>query len=381
MSRARKEAAPVEKGPLPIDPAYLSAHANPVLASLDQWSAQERVPPVLLLTGPRGSGKREIAYYLAQTLQCERAGFTKPSEEGGLFGASEGGGLFGDSPVAPAAATPARACGECPSCLRALDGNSLDFREIRLEEDKKTYGVDQFREVKETMGFSGYGGGFRIFLVAEAERMTNQAANSLLKLLEEPPPGWIFLLTASDASLLPTTVVSRCQMLRLRPLPEKELSGLLAAREVPSDRVGVAVALAEGSLSRALELSEDEAWEARATLLRFLSQPQSVFFPLVDYASGDVARFRLLLDQFEHLLSDLVRRARMPDAKLRNVDAKKSIEDHFAKCVKRKGSVDAALEFWIGRSERLFKLRREMTTPLSQKILVQDFLAPWMDAV
>jgi hypothetical protein len=379
MSRARAETAK-PKGPLPIDPALLAAHENPVFPSLDQWQAQKRVPPVLLLTGPRGCGKRDIAYYLAQTLHCERAGFTTANSED-LF-ASGGASLFGDADPAPApSSASARPCGECPSCIRAVDGNAIDFREIRLEADAQTFKIDQFREVKETMGFSGFAGSYRIFLISEAERMTNQAANSLLKLLEEPPPGWIFLLTVSDATLLPSTVVSRCQMLRLRPIPEAELAALLRQHEVPEERVDVLAALSEGSLSRALELADDDSWETRGTILQFLSQPQSVFSALVDYAASEPANFRLLLDQFEQILADLVRRARLPGTPFRNRDAAKSLDEHYARCVKRLGSADAALSFWVARSERLFRMRREITAPLNQKVLAQDFLAPWMDAV
>jgi hypothetical protein len=143
----------------------------------------------------------------------------------------------------------------------------------------------------------------------------------------------------------------------------------------------VLVALAEGSLARALDLANEDSWETRGTILQFLAQPQSVFGALVDYAAAEPANFRLLLDQFEQILADLVRRARMPESPFRNGDARKSLDDHFARCTKRKGSVDAALSFWIARSERLFRIRREMTAPLNQKVLAQDFLAPWMDAV
>lgn len=393
MSRSRAAASETKKkGPLPIEPALLAAHSNPVFSSLDQWLEGKRVPPVLLLTGPRGCGKREIAYYLAQTLQCERAGFSGGETADGDSSADSGDeatlGLFGameieskPEPSSPAPSSPARACGECPSCRRAIDGNSFDFREIQTEGESSVLKVDQFREIKESVGFSGFSGSYRIFLIPDAERMNASAANSMLKLLEEPPPGWVFLLTVPDASLLPSTIVSRCQLLRLRPLPEKELEDLLAAREIPPARIPTLVQLAEGSLSRAMELAGDEAWETRGTILQFLTQPQSAFSDLVDYAASESSRFRLLLDQFEQILADLIRRSEMPSFPVKNQDAKKVLEDHFARCVKRRGGVDGARNFWMSRSERLCRLRREMTAPLNQKVLVQDFLAPWMDAV
>ncbi len=371
MTKAKRGSTPRENpSPLPVPPELLAAHPG-VSDALARWLESGHVPPVLLLTGPRGCGKRAIAYHVAQTLQCERAGFSKQDEPEGLFG----------GPSAPRAGTVPEPCGECATCARALSGQALDFKEIRLEADAQTFKIDQFRELKESLGFSGYAGASRIFLISEAERMTPQAANSLLKILEEPPEGWIFLLTVSDPSLLPSTVVSRCQMLRMRPLGEDVLCSLLNKEDIPSERITVLARIAEGSLSRARDLASDESWEARSILLQFLGQPSGAYHGLIDYASGDPARFRLLLDQFEHLLSDLIRRSRLPSEPYANSDASRALDEHAAKVSKRLGSAQAALLFWIDRSERLFRLRREMTAPLNQKILIQDFLSPWMDAV
>lgn len=365
--------------PLPIAPVLLAAHSNPVLNALAQWRAQKKVPPVLLLSGPRGCGKRDVAYHLVQTLQCETAGF---SEEAG---ADSGPSLFGETPpptLASVLVTDVPApCGTCAPCLRALSGHSLDFKEIKLEADASTLKIDQFREMKETLGFSSYSGSYRIFLISDAEKMTVQAANSLLKILEEPPVGWVFILTVSDPTLLPSTVVSRCQILRLRPLPEPAVRELLGKHEIHPDRVDLLASLGEGSIARALELGADEAWEMRGVLFRFLAQPQSVFHTLIDYAAADPKNFRLLIDQFEQILNDLVIHVDTPSAPYRNLDAQKILADHALRCVKRKGSARDALAFWIDRAERIFRIRREMTAPLNQKVLIQDFLAPWMDAV
>ncbi len=359
--------------PLPIAPELLTAHQNPIGNALAQWKEQGRVPPVLLLAGPRGCGKRDIAFYLAQTLQCENAGFAEKGEDAhfGLLLGAESSASVGAAPIP---------CGTCGSCLRALSGQPLDFREITALEDSEILKIDQFREMKESLGFSGFTGGSRIFLITDAERMNVQAANSILKILEEPPRGWIFLLTVSDASLLPTTIVSRCQMLRMRPLPEETLRALLIRAELPRERVNVLAALGQGSLARAIELSGEKAWEMRGILLQFLLQPQASFHPLIDYAAAESTQFRILLDQFEQILNDLIVNAKGTGPGYKNQDARKVLEDHSARCAKRKGGMDAAVTFWIDRSERLFKIRREMKV-LNAKILAGDFLSPWMDAV
>ncbi|MBC7384764.1 MAG: DNA polymerase III subunit [Cryobacterium sp.] len=368
MSTKKSSKSSKLDSPLPIDPELLEAHRHPVLDALDHWKENGKIPPVLMLSGPRGCGKRDIAFFIAQTLQCENSGLSDSPPS-----------LFGGS-VDPGVGRP-RPCGECGPCLRNLSGQSLDFKEITLAADSSTLKIDQFREMKETMGFSSFDGSYRIFLITDAEKMTVQAANSLLKLLEEPPEGWIFLLTVSDPALLPSTVVSRCQILRLRPLPESVLRPMLERREIPADRIEIATLLGEGSLSRALEIAEDEAWEMRSTLMRFLVLPQSVFHELIDYAASDSANFRMMLDSFELILNDLVIHAKEPAASFRNFDAKSVITEHQKLCVLRKGGLDAAQAFWIERAERLFRMRREITVPLNQKVLATDFLSPWLDAV
>jgi len=366
--REKRETPPT---PLPIAPELLTATRNPVLNALTPSKKQKRIPPVLLLSGPRGCGKREIAYYLSQTIQCENGGFAETGDS--LFGS------LGMAPENDDSSTPAP-CGNCPSCLRALSGQALDFREIAALADSEVLKIDQFREIKESQGFAGFNGSSRIFLITEAERMNSQAANSILKLLEEPPEGWVFLLTVSDTSLLPTTILSRCQVLRMRPLPEDVLRKLLENEDLPKERIAVTASLGQGSLSRARELSQEKAWEMRGTLLQFLVQPQSCFHALIDYAAAEAEHFRILLDQFEQILNDLIVSARNPGSPYKNSDARKTLEDHTARCIKRKGGTEPAIAFWIERSERLFKMRHEMKV-LNAKILAGDFLAPWMDAV
>ena len=142
--------------PLPIAPELLAAHSG-ISEALAQWKESKRIPPVLLLTGPRGCGKREIAYFIAEALQCERTGFFEAPESDGLFGG--GGGFDFGSAENGAVANSALPCGECAACSRAVSGQALDFTEVRIAEDEKTLGVDRFREIKEKQGFSSFGGG------------------------------------------------------------------------------------------------------------------------------------------------------------------------------------------------------------------------------
>jgi len=357
---------------LPLPPELLGAHEETVITALKNWKEQDRVPPVLLLSGPPGIGKREMAYFIAQTLLCENAGFTK-AETLSMFGEPSQAASTGGTPLP---------CGTCPSCERALSGNFLDFQEIQTEKDSQTLKIDQFREMKESQGYSSFAGSYRIFLINESERLTPQAANSLLKILEEPPKGWVFLLTVTDSSLLPTTIVSRCQALRFKPLPLNTVEKLLQLQNIPADRLATCVKLSFGSIKRALAIADDDAWEKRSQIFLFIEKPHSLLSSLVDWAASDHAHLRLLLDQFEQILLDLIRASQSDDVShyaWANLDGQGVLMRHFQMMVQKKGSPGLASAFWLSRAERLFAMRREMTAPLNLKILTQDFLIPWLD--
>ena len=380
-----------ENGVFPIARTWIDHHRVTLNPLLRQWREQDRVPPVLLLSGPSGIGKREAAWWLSQVLLCERSGFSggtprtahEPEEQTLSLG-------FGfDAPAAAASGTditPASIselpCGECSACRKALHGSWLDFTEIAPEGDEDHAGhlkIEQFKKLKATQGFGAFDGNFRITLIRDADRLTPQAANSLLKILEEPPSGWIFLLTASDPSLLLPTLVSRCQKLRLAPLPRPVLVQLLHESKVPADRLETCVDLAQGSYRKALQLAESDAWDKRAVLFRFLDDPAAEFSTLTDWAAAEDRNFRLLMDQFEQILLDLATLDGEPTTfAWRNKDGVRTLGRHAQHVISRMGSPELARAFWIERSERLFRMRQESTAPLNRKTLAQDFLAGWI---
>jgi DNA polymerase III delta prime subunit len=407
---AAKSDAPETPSLLPVPEPVIRHHGASVFPAMREWAARRRVPPVLLLTGTAGSGKRNLAYWLTQWIFCERNGFGQ-SDAASSTAASAGpeqddpftSNMFGDAPPPAEAAPPALVasaerdinpsgpCGQCASCVRALHGNWVDFTEVLPEggEDGSsgTLKVDQFREIKQKLGFGAHQGAYRVVLIPNADRMTVQAANSVLKLLEEPPRGWIFFLTASDPTLVLPTILSRCQQLRLKPFQPQELEELLGLAGVRTERARVCAELAQGSWNKALALSSDETWEHRQALFGFIKEPASQLAALVDWASQEPKRFDLLVDQLEQATGDLIRwsvspHAGNPDGYVwANADGRSALVNHAKAALKKQGSVERARRFWIERVERLARARQEALAPLNRKLLIQDLLIPWLEGV
>jgi DNA polymerase III delta prime subunit len=383
-------------------------HGHTVFGAMNEWVAQKRIPPVLLLTGTTGCGKRSMAYWLSQWILCERNGLNSGTSSQQVDDDPFTANLFGSPDPAPApedlkeemkekdVAIPTNGtpgpCGQCAGCVRALNGNWVDFTEVLPEgsEEGSTTGtlkVDQFREIKQKLGFGAHEGAYRIVLIPNADRMTVQAANSVLKLLEEPPPGWIFFLTASDPTLVLPTILSRCQQLRLKPFQPRELDELLELSGVGPERRKICAELAQGSWSKALTLSGEEIWDHRQSLFGFIQEPASVLASLVDWASQEPRHFDLLVDQLEQLTGELIRWSVSPSIASPetyawvNTDGKNALSQHAKAVTKRQGTVTAAREFWIERAERLARSRQESLAPLNRKLLIQDLLLPWLEAM
>jgi DNA polymerase-3 subunit delta' len=181
-----------------------------------------RVHHAYIFAGPAGTGRSETAAAFAQALQCERY-----RED---------------------------ACGECDACRRASAGTHPDIRWIEPAAGKQSVGIDQIRDVRREAAYGPYEAGTKVFVVRPAETMLAEAQNSLLKLLEEPPPRVVFVLIAeSPQSLLPT-VVSRCQLVRFNLVPTRQIEHALRVQyDIEPARARVLAALSGGRVARAAE--------------------------------------------------------------------------------------------------------------------------------
>ena len=203
----RSTAEPDDESSSPLLPRlneHLFAH-EAVEKQLLKLIAEKRLPHALLLTGPQGIGKATLAYRLARFL---------------LLPDSVGGGLFGDPPPAESL----HVASASPTFRRAAAGSHADL--LVLESDTIT--VEEVRKVAEFLSLTPAESPWRVVIVDSADAMNRNAANALLKTLEEPPPNAVLLLVShSPGSLLPT-IRSRCRTLRMQPLSESDFARVMA---------------------------------------------------------------------------------------------------------------------------------------------------------
>lgn len=188
---------------------------------------QNKVSHAYILNGQRGSGKKMLAKLFAMALQCE-SGKSEP-------------------------------CGMCRSCVQANHGNQPDIITVKHEKPA-SISVDDVREqINGDIMIKPYSSPYKVYIVPEADLMTPQAQNAILKTIEEPPEyAVIFLLTENADSLLPT-IRSRCVMLKLRNIKDKLVKKYLIEQlQIPDYQAELCAAFAQGNIGRATMLATSE---------------------------------------------------------------------------------------------------------------------------
>ena len=208
--------------------------------------ASRRLPHALLFVGPSGIGKRTFARTFAKALLCDR----NP----------------GDT---------LDACGSCAGCLQVEAKTHPDLLEVQRPEDRQELPIRLIRQLRDEFGLKPARGRRRIAIVDDAEDFNDEAANALLKTLEEPPPGSVLILIATSAETVLPTLVSRCHVIRFSPLPVEPLAEVLTERGLAPDAESARrlASLAEGSVARAIDLGDPELERFRRQLIDEVSAP------------------------------------------------------------------------------------------------------------
>ena len=206
------------------------------IEKLRQQIEEKRLVHAILITGEPGTGKRTLAMLLAAALMCR--------SESGI------------------------PCGKCSGCIMANAGEHPDITVIEKgkplspesSKGRSTIPVDDIREMIRLCSRYAYEGGNRAVIIRDAENMTPQAQNSLLKILEEPPQNTYFFLTSSHPEQLLTTVRSRCRPVKIIPWEPDYIREILIGQGVDPDKAGQAARASSGSIGNAVRLASDNGY-------------------------------------------------------------------------------------------------------------------------
>lgn len=244
---------------------------NRVKKILKKALQKNRIPNSLLFCGPEGVGKREMALVLAKAVNCQQ-------KEGD-------------------------ACETCASCRAINAGNFPDVMEIQPE--KEVLKIEQMRMLRNIAYLKPMVGKKRIFIVREAEKMTEEAANSLLKILEEPPLFSYIILMTHNPFLVLSTIKSRCQILNFLPISKEDIEKILVDEGHEERKARIISLLVRGNLKQALSFEWEEIQAKRKQtwqLFFSLTGREGVFHFLRNLTSS---QRMLIRDEWEHVLEIL----------------------------------------------------------------------------
>ncbi|MBI4376751.1 MAG: hypothetical protein HY549_09920 [Elusimicrobia bacterium] len=206
------------------------------IRTLRGFLTTRRRPPTLLMAGPDGVGKKLAALEWARALLCGR----QDAEE--------------------------ESCGSCPDCQAVEQSTHPDLKRVdaayqaSLREDdpgkQRTIRVETIRQLRKDMSLESWSGRWKVAILEDAHTLEIEAANALLKILEEPPQRTAWVLLSSRRQALPQTVLSRCFTVRFSPLSEELVRTMLGSHGLEPEAARQAAALCDGSASRALALAQ-----------------------------------------------------------------------------------------------------------------------------
>ena len=232
-----------------------------------------KVGHAYMFSGEKGCGKKALASAWAMALQCTGQG-TVP-------------------------------CGECHSCRQAKSGNHPDIIYI-THEKPGSIGIDDVREqLVGDVQIRPYSGKYKIYIIPEAEKMTVQAQNAILKTIEEPPEYAIIILLTTNEQHFLDTIRSRCVILPMKPVPDKQVKEyLMEHMQIPDYQADICVAFAQGNIGKAIRLASSEDFNAikSAAMHLIRNAGKMEFSEIVDAVKG-IQEFKLSIQDYLDILA------------------------------------------------------------------------------
>lgn len=206
---------------------------------------QDKVSHAYILNGERGAGKKMLANLFAMTLECEH---------------------HGQDP-----------CGKCRDCKQVDSGNHPDVIRVTHEKPNSISVDDVRKQINDDIMIKPYNGKYKIYIVPEADLMTVQAQNAILKTIEEPPEYAVIMLLTENADSLLQTITSRCVILKLRNIKDVLVKKyLMEQMEIPDYKADLCAAFAQGNMGKAIMLATSEHFneikEDAIQLLKYIDE-------------------------------------------------------------------------------------------------------------
>jgi DNA polymerase-3 subunit delta' len=295
-----------------------------------------------LFAGPPGLGRRTLALRFAQALNCRT-----PIEAG-------------------------IPCGTCRDCTQIESIKHADLTIVQAESEGGTLKVDQIREARRTLTLKPYQSTYRVSIFLRFQEANDNAANALLKTLEEAPSYAVLILTADNPEQLLPTIVSRCEVLRLRPLSIGEVQRELETRGLETGRAKLIAHISGGRMGYALRLIENDLLleqrdERLNDLLTLVSASRVEKFKYADQLSKDKDAMRQTITFWLSYWRDVMLRTAQAETPLVNVDRNVEIED-----IASRMDLSASRRAVSGLENTLQKMDANVNSRILAEVLLLD---------
>ena len=295
-----------------------------------------------LFAGAPGLGRRTLALRFAQALNCQ-------------------------TPIS--AGIP---CGTCRDCKQIESMGHADLTIIQAEAEGGTLKVDQIREARRTLTLKPYQSKYRVSIFLRFQEANDSASNALLKTLEEAPSYAVLILTADNPEQLLPTIVSRCEVLRLRPLSIEEVKKDLVSRGIEKDRANLIAHISSGRPGYARRLIQsDSLLEKREERLNdlqgLISASRVEKFAYADKLSKDKDSMRQAVLFWLSYWRDVMLRTAQAESPLVNVDRNVEIED-----IADRMDLSSARRVVSGLEDVLEKMERNVNSRMLAEVLLLD---------